>query len=271
MRRHAKPKAKRVLITGAKGSLGSLLAARLTDQHVTATDVDTLDVTRWPAPDREHVGNREYDVVFHLAGAKHAPVGETDPEETFRVNAVGTANVIRAFPDAKVILASTCKACNPETVYGASKLIAERMVLNAGGVVVRYYNVRETQGNVFRHWESLPASGPIPYTDCWRYFITTQQAVDLTLAALDLPSGRYTVDPGESSHMLAEARSLYPGRPIVPIARRQGDRYREPLHAAHEHLVPAASHPGIYEIVSPHDFSSDNDLWAEWFEGRAAA
>ncbi len=263
--------AQRILITGAKGSIGRLLATRLIGNIVTATDIDTLDVTKRVAPDRDHVANVKYDTVFHMAGAKHAPVGETDPLETFRVNVIGTATALEIARGAKVILASTCKACNPETVYGATKLIAERMVLNAGGVVVRYYNVRETQGNVFRHWESLPESEPIPYTDCWRYFITTRQAVDLTLAALDLPSGRYTVDPGKPRHMLAEARQLYPGRALVPIPPRRGDRVREPLHADHEHLVPVASHPGLVEIVNRHDLAADTDLWQEWFEGRDAA
>lgn len=257
---------KRVLVTGAKGSIGQHLVPLLKRRgmRVTATDIDTLDVTKVRRP-----GER-FDLVFHLAGAKHAPVGETDPADTMLVNAQGTANVIKAFPTAKIVLASTCKAANPETVYGASKLIAERMVLNAGGVVVRYYNVRETQGNVFRHWESLPASSPIPFTDCWRYFITLDQAVNLTKLAADLPSGRYTVDPGEPKHMLAEARALYPGRPLVPIPPRRGDRVREPLHADHEHLVPVPDHPGLLEIVNRHDLISDTDLWTEWFEARAA-
>jgi FlaA1/EpsC-like NDP-sugar epimerase len=257
---------KRVLITGAKGSIGKLLNPRLLGNIVTETDISAydkcLDVTnqddiyQWMKSTRP-------SLIFHLAGAKHAPVGETDPGETFRVNVQGTANIVAAANGAKIVLASTCKACNPETVYGASKLIAERMVLNAGGVVVRYYNVRETQGNVFRLWESLPESEPIPYTDCWRYFITTRQAVDLTLLAADLPSGRYTVDPGEARHMLAEARALYPGRPLVPIPPRRGDRVREPLHADHEHLVPVADHPGVLEIINRHDLSTDTDLWAE--------
>lgn len=258
---------RRILVTGAAGSIGRELVPRLREQHVvTATDIGQMDVTR-------PLRFPDYDVIYHLAGAKHAPVGETDPAETFRVNTQGTANVIAAAGKAKVILASTCKACNPETVYGASKLIAERMVLNAGGVVVRYYNVRETQGNVFRHWESLDKSEPIPYTDCWRYFITTKQAVDLTLAAMDLPSGRYTVDPGEPKHMLAEAKALYPGRSLVPIAPRRGDRVREPLHADHEHTVPVAHPllPNLVEIVNRHDLATDTDIWAEWFEARDAA
>lgn len=276
MRRYAKPKQRNVLVTGAKGSIGSEIVPRLQRVGlgvVWPTDVENIDVTDPTTFELARVLDSRHGVhvVFHLAGAKHAPVGEADPADTWRVNVAGTANVIEAFPNAKIILASTCKACNPETVYGASKLIAERMVLNAGGVVVRYYNVRETQGNVFRLWEGLPASEPIPYTDCWRYFITTRQAVELTLAAADLPSGRYTVDPGEPKHMLAEARSLYPGRPLVPIPPRRGDRIREPLHALHEHVVPVASHPGLLEIVNRHDLSTDSDVWQEWFERRDAA
>ena len=237
----------RTLVTGAKGSLGQLLVPILSGE-VVATDIDTLDVT---TALRNDFGG--YDRIFHLAGAKHAPVGEDDPGETFRVNVVGTENVLRAAGDAKVVLASTCKAAQPETVYGASKLIAERMVLNAGGVVARFYNVRETQGNVFRLWEALPAGTPIPYTDCWRYFITTNQALTLLLACMDLPSGRYTVDPGPPSHMLAEARWAYPGRKVTMVPPRRGDRVREPICGNHETLVPVPGQPGIFEIVNRHD------------------
>jgi FlaA1/EpsC-like NDP-sugar epimerase len=268
---------KRILVTGACGSIGEQILPLLRKHAlVFPTDVlehDTyLDVT-----DANHVREWIRTVkpthILHLAGAKHAPVGESDPVDTFRVNTVGTANVLAASAGIKVVLTSTCKACNPETVYGASKLIAERMVLNAGGVVVRYYNVRETAGNVFRHWESLGESEPIPYTDCWRYFITASEAVRLTAAAVDLPSGRYTVDPGDAKHMLAEAKALYPRRQLVPIPPRRGDRIREPLHAQHEHLVsvPHLTLPNLVEIVNRHDLASDTDIWTEWFEARDAA
>jgi FlaA1/EpsC-like NDP-sugar epimerase len=116
-------------------------------------------------------------VIYHLAGAKHAPEGEQHPAMVARVNTIGTDNIVRAACGAKVILASTCKAGDPETAYGASKLIAERIVLNAGGVVVRFFNVRETAGNVFRLWEQIPFPQPIPYTDCWRYFISSTGAL----------------------------------------------------------------------------------------------
>ena len=242
-----------MLVTGAAGSIGSQVVTAL--QHdgafVLATDIvdcdKQLDVTD-DAAVRNYVRATRPDVILHLAGAKHAPDGELDPQETFRVNTLGTANILRY--GHRVVLASTCKACDPETVYGASKLIAERMVLNTAGVVVRYYNVRESAGNVFRLWETLPASVPVPYTNCWRYFITLDQAVRLTIDAIGFPTGRYAVDPGKASHMKVEARILYPGRRLKLIEPRRGDRFREPLTANAERWEPFRGYRRIY---GPHD------------------
>lgn len=240
-------------MTGAGGSIGRLLVPLLVDRGYTVfpTDVDTLDVT-YANQVAHHLEKRIPSVVFHLAGAKHAPEGETDPEYVSIVNTAGTANVVRVASriGAKVIFASTCKAADPETAYGASKLIAERIVLNAGGVVVRYYNVRETEGNVFRTWEQIPDSEPIPWTNCWRYFISVEDALDLTMAGLHLPSGRYTVEPGPSTSMYREARRLYPGREFVQVAARRGDRLKEPLRASSESMVRFKD---FWRISSPHD------------------
>lgn len=246
----------KILVTGAAGSIGQHLvpALRKLGHEVTGTDIDTMDV-RWPHTAHPIIRATCPDVVFHLAGAKHAPEGEESPQQVMWVNGEGTWNVLRGCelyaPDAKVILASTCKACDPETAYGASKLIAERMVLNADGVVVRYYNVRETGGNVFRLWEQIPLDQPIPYTDCRRYFISLEQAIRLTVAALDLPTGRYTVDPGTPEWMRDVAARLYPGRELVRVPARRGDRREEPLCAKSELIQPVGN--GLVRIIGEHD------------------
>lgn len=236
-----------VIVTGARGSVGSALAARLPDAVL--TDIDTLDVT-----DEQQVadvlGVVKPDVIFHLAAAKHAPDGEADPEHVLRVNASGTANVLRHAGDAVVVVASTCKACDPETAYGASKLIAERMTLNAGQRVVRFYNIPESSGNVFRLWEQLPEADPVPWTDCWRYFASMEKSVDLLLRAANLPSGRYAPDPGGPRWMRDVAAQTWPGHDLVEIPRRRGDRRVEPLTAACEHLTLEDGH---MRIASPHD------------------
>lgn len=245
-----------ILVTGAAGSVGRALLQQLPDDTV-ATDIagckEGLDVA-----DRFQVAQL-FDVhrptlVYHLAGAKHAFEGELFPEHAVRVNITGTANILRYAQqhDTKVVFASTCKACDPETAYGASKLIAERLVLNAGGTVARYYNIPESDGNVFCHWETIPNDEPIPYTDCWRYFIPMGRAVELTLAAAGLPSGRYVVDPGLARHMSDVAEQLYPGRELIEIPRRRGDRWQEPLKAACEEIWPVNG-TGFHEVRSPYD------------------
>lgn len=241
-----------IAVTGARGSIGRPLVKRLHElgRAVHATDIDEMDVTDWLAV-RLQFAHFQPDVVFHLAGAKHAPAGEEDPFACSQVNILGTKNVLDAAGDAKVILASTCKACDPVTAYGATKLIAERMVLNAGGSVARLYNVVETGGNVFETWRELPEDDPIPVTPCIRYFISIDEAVDLFLQVAEMPPGRYTVSPRPALRMVQVANQTYPGRKTTLIPPRRGDRLREPLFASHEKAVEGVN--GLLQISSPHD------------------
>lgn len=191
-------------------------------------------------------------IVFHCAGAKHAPEGEVEPWDATRINVEGTRNVLQAAPNGcRMVLTSTCKACNPETVYGATKLIAERLTLNAGQSVARFYNVREASGNVFEIWEGIPEPLPLPATSCYRYFITMPQAVGLLLRVAQMPPGRYTLDPGEVVCMIDEAAALV-GRDNVEIMQpRRGDRLKEPRIGGGESLVPLGN--GVERIHSRHD------------------
>lgn len=246
----------RMLVTGADGSIGQGLVPVLREagHEVLSTDLETMDV-RWAGTTQQVVREFAPDVIYHLAGAKHAPAGEESPEQALLTNSVGTWNVLRACelyaPDAKMVLASTCKACDPETAYGASKLLAERMVLNAGGWVARFYNVPESSGNVFRLWESLPDDAALPVAPCWRFFISLDTVVSLLERIVNQPPGRYAAEPGGARFMPDIASALYPGRAQVRIRPRRGDRLREPLHAASETV---ASLPGgLLRIVGSHD------------------
>lgn len=248
--------AERVLITGAYGSLGSLLAPRLRmagADHLCLTDIGELDVTILGEVEAVFDGFAP-TLIYHLAACKYAPEGETDPAGTLEVNAVGTANVVAAAQavGARVVTASTCKACDPETVYGATKLIAERLTLNAGGWVARFYNVRESAGNVFETWAALPEDEPLLVTPCWRYFISLEQAVDLLARVPSMPSGRYTVAPGRPVAVRDLAATLYPGRSTTPIPPRRGDRLIEPRTGASE-ILQQTGVAGIERVVSRHD------------------
>jgi FlaA1/EpsC-like NDP-sugar epimerase len=242
-----------ILVTGALGSIGEALCERLRGKGYTvfAKDVNDMDV-RNPRRVNEAMCALQPNVVFHLAGAKHAPNGEEDPYGVAMTNTIGTANVLDFAPkDCVVVVASTCKAANPETAYGASKLIAERMALNAGQRVARFYNVVESAENVFETWAAVPSDEPISVTACERYFISLDEALSLLIYAAAAPSGRYTVQPGQVRRMPNVALALYPGRQMTLIERRRGDRMREPLYADHER-THAIDHPFI-KIESPHD------------------
>jgi FlaA1/EpsC-like NDP-sugar epimerase len=246
---------KRVLVTGAKGSIGSALLGHI---QATATDVDTLDV-RDEAAVAAALSSERPDIIFHMAAAKSAPDGERDPMSALEINVIGTRNVLAHAPEGcRVVTASTCKACEPETAYGASKLVAERVTLNAGGSVSRFYNVVESSGNVFEIWEQRSESEPLLVTPCRRYFISLAEAVSLVLWTAVLPPARYGFDPGRSREMRDVAADLYPGRSVQSVPPRRGDRIAEPLAARHEHVEQDAV-PGLLRIVGAHDLEATDD------------
>jgi FlaA1/EpsC-like NDP-sugar epimerase len=247
----------RVLVTGAGGSIGTELCRELGDRGIDhlATDVVT-GYARLDVRDPDHVAavclSYQPTVIFHMAGAKHAPEGEDDPWRVTRVNTLGTMHILNACRNTRIVVASTCKAADPETAYGASKLIAERLALNAEQRVARFYNVVDSQLNAFRLWEQLDKLGePIPYTPCRRFLMSMREAVALTAWSAMLPTGRYTIDPGACQPMVRVAQRLYPTAELYEIPPRRGDRIVEPVKAASERFAKAID--GIYRIHGPHD------------------
>lgn len=247
----------KILITGALGSIGVELGNELYTSGATGivrTDINTVDVRKLYHV-QSIVDFCKPDVIFHLAGAKHAPAGELDPLAVAETNITGTVNVIKAAEatGARVILASTCKACDPETVYGASKLIAERLVLESGGSVSRFHNVVESSGNVFEIWEKIPDNKPLYVTPCTRYFISLREAVALLLwTSIQLP-GRYIVDPGISRRMLEVARAFRPDAAVVRVDARRGDRKIEPFIGSSE--LSTRVNEWLLQVTSPHEDS----------------
>ena len=251
---------KRVLITGAAGSIGSVAASLLRGTaNVIATDKDSGDLAVDVRLENEVARAMETerpDVVLHLAAAKSAPDAERDPMSALEVNVLGTRNILGHAPAAcHVVTASTCKSCEPETAYGASKLVAERVTLNAGGSVSRFYNVVESSGNVFETWGALAPDAPLEVTPCRRYFISLAEAVSLVLWTAVLPSGRYGFDPGGARDMRDVAADLYPGRLLHAIPPRRGDRLVEPLAARHEQVEQGAI-PSLLRIIGTHDIAA---------------
>lgn len=254
-------KGERILITGADGSIGRTLVSRLKEYEgiqVMTTDIvgdhAYMDVTDFQNV-FSVVHKFQPTIIVNIAGAKHAPLGEREIWKTLSINTVGTMNLVDASPPkCRLILTSTCKANNPEVVYGASKLIAEKMTLSAGGSVARFFNVVETVGNVFEIWDEVPEDKPLMVaSNCERHFISVEEAAGLVLYACSATPGRYVVNSPEKLLMKDIADRVYPGRNKKEMQPRTGDRLIELFNSTSETKFEELLNGSILKIASVHD------------------
>lgn len=215
---------RRVMVTGAGGTIGSELVRQIADfgpAHLTLLDngeynlylIDQEMGERAPAIPRAAMlcdvrdrdatarafAEAKLELVFHAAALKHVPLVETNVAEGVMTNAVGTRNVAdacRATDVRAMVLISTDKAVNPTNVMGATKRVAESycqaLDLVATGtrfLTVRFGNVLGSTGSVVPLFQrQIAAGGPVTVThpEITRYFMTTHEAVELVLQATAL-------------------------------------------------------------------------------------
>lgn len=211
---------RRVLITGAGGSIGSELCRQLAKfgpSELTMLDrdetglqlaqirtaghglLDTKDVVladiREPEILRRVFSERCPEVVFHAAALKHLPMLEQYPDEAWKTNVLGTLNVVQAARECGVatfVNISTDKAANPTSVLGHSKRLAEKITAWAGAetrmryLSVRFGNVIGSRGSMLPTFQALiDSGGPLTVThpDVTRYFMTIPEACQLVIQA----------------------------------------------------------------------------------------
>ncbi len=253
---------KRVLVTGAGGSIGSELCRQITrygpaelvmlDRDESALhavqlsiegrallDSDNLviaDIRDADAMCRVFKGHRP-EVVFHAAALKHLPLLERHPDEAVKTNVHGTLNVLEAACEIGVehfVNISTDKAANPISVLGHTKRIAERLTAHFGATAdgsylsVRFGNVLGSRGSVLTTFRrQVSSGGPITVThpDVTRYFMTVQEAVQLVIQAGAI---------GDSG----EALVLDMGEPvrIAEVAERLARSHDEPVEVVYTGL-----------------------------------
>jgi FlaA1/EpsC-like NDP-sugar epimerase len=279
-----------VLITGAGGSIGSELArqiarfrpARLvlleraeSPLYFVNLEVSGSAVGTEVIPVIANITNPERlnevfdlyqpDYVFHAAAYKHVPLMEDSVTEAAWNNIIGTLRVAQQavrHGASKFVLISTDKAVNPTSMMGATKRIAERIVLELPALrgatdfrVVRFGNVLGSDGSVVPLFKrQLAAGGPITVTHphVERYFMTIPEAVELVLTAAALPdsAGRISIlEMGKPVRIVDLAEQLirlcglepYKDVQIVFTGLRPGEKLNEELTGAGERTIPTSS------------------------------
>jgi FlaA1/EpsC-like NDP-sugar epimerase len=246
---------KRVLVTGAGGSIGSELSRQifamapatlvLLDRYenglhsvvmelaaaksacrIDAVIADVTDAHRLHGVLAAH----RPQVVFHAAAHKHVPLMELNPCEAVKNNVRGTrltADAARRSGVERFILISTDKAVNPTSVMGATKRIAEMLIQSVDRqsqnvfAAVRFGNVLASQGSVVPQFlEQIKAGGPVTIThpEICRYFMSIPEAVHLVLQAASLATGGdiFVLDMGQPIKILDLARNLIRLSGFVP-------------------------------------------------------
>ncbi len=238
---------KRVLVTGAGGSIGRELCRQIARWdptelfllgHGENSIFETLIELEQSYPalnvhpliadirDTEHIHNLfssyQPQVVFHAAAHKHVPLMQANIEEAVSNNILGTRTIIDAAIDNNVerlVMISTDKAICPTSVYGATKRIGEMLILDAARrtgkafSVVRFGNVLGSRGSVLLMFKrQIENGGPVTIThpDMERYFMTIPEAVHLVLQASAMGKGGevFVLNMGEQIKILDLAHDL---------------------------------------------------------------
>ncbi|NMB87647.1 MAG: polysaccharide biosynthesis protein [Chloroflexi bacterium] len=283
-----------VLVTGAGGSIGRELCRQIGrwgpselillghgENSIFETTLELKDsfpslVIRPVIADVRDLGRLEIifsryrpDVVFHAAAHKHVPMMEVNVEEAITNNVLGTFNVVQtalAYGVERLVMISSDKAIRPVNVMGATKRIAEQIVLDAAArsgrafAVVRFGNVLGSRGSVVPLFKrQIARGGPVTVThpDMKRYFMTIPEAVYLVLSAASMGEGgeTFVLNMGEQVRILDLAEDLIrlsglePGRDIEIVFSgiRPGEKLSEDLWDE-GYLFTPTLHPEIFRL-----------------------
>ena len=222
---------------------------------------------------------RGVDYIIHAAALKQVPAAEYNPLECVKTTIDGAKNVINAAlanEVERVIALSTDKAANPVNLYGATKLVSDKLFVAANNLagnqktrfsVVRYGNVVGSRGSVVPFFKRLIVQGALelPITDkrMTRFWITLPQGVDFVLKAFSrMQGGEIFVPKIPSSRIVDLAEAIAPGIPLKIIGIRPGEKLHETMCPADDsHLTLQFSDHFVIKptitFFSPVDYSTN--------------
>tara|TARA_B100001540_G_scaffold315603_1_gene343259 strand:- start:4031 stop:5038 length:1008 start_codon:yes stop_codon:yes gene_type:complete len=284
-------KGKKILITGGTGSLGNALTTRLLELGAETIRIFSRNESKQIEMESKFNDNRlrfflgdirdserllnafeDVDIVFHAAALKHVPKIEYNPFEGIKTNVIGSQNVIDASIKQnveKVICVGTDKAVSPLNTYGATKLLMEKLFVNANNylnqekhrtkfIAVRYGNVLGSSGSVIPLFiDLMKKKKPITVTDLkmTRFTITMDEALDFILRATEIGKGSEIFIPKLTAYdmeLLIESLIELLGesdRKIIGI--RPGEKLHETLINSDE-MRYGWEIDNLYMISNPH-------------------
>lgn len=254
-----------ILLTGGTGTFGRSFLERLLSSHhpravrifsrdefkqselrARFSDNDNVHYVIGDVRDRDRLSRAAEgaDILVHTAALKQVPACEYNPFEAVLTNVHGTENVVNAALDVgvpRVINLSSDKAVNPINLYGATKLCAEKIIVQAGTYAnaaetrfasVRYGNVVGSRGSIVPLFLKQRDAGQLTITDerMTRFWITPPQAVDFVLSSLErMVGGEVFIPKIPSMNILDLAEGIAPGTPRRTIGIRPGEKLHEIL------------------------------------------
>lgn len=184
------------------------------------------------------------DVIIHAAALKQVPAAEYNPDEFIKTNIGGAQNVIDAAmaTNVKVVVAlSTDKAAAPINLYGATKLVSDKLFIAANNMkgkrdlrfsVVRYGNVMGSRGSVIPFFMKKAKEGEIPIThmDMTRFNISLEDGVEMVLWAIEHAIGSELFVPKIPSYkILTIAKAIAPKAKLIDVGIRPGEKLHEEM------------------------------------------
>jgi len=213
------------------------------------------------------------EVIIHAAALKQVPIAEYNPDECIKTNIGGAQNVIEAAleKNIKVVIAlSTDKAAAPVSLYGASKLVSDKLFIAANNIkgtrdlrfsVVRYGNVMGSRGSVIPYFLNKAKEGvlPITYKDMTRFNISLEDGVSMVLWAIQNAKGGEIFVPKIPSYKIETiAKAIAPNARIQYIGIRAGEKIHEEMITESDSLNTIDT--GKYFAILPNNYSKPDYL-----------